>query len=62
MSVGTVLDRLAETAEHLGEFAREFGAQKWVDMDDDETAGWRKTLADLEATAATFRRTINRIG
>ncbi|GAA3845049.1 hypothetical protein GCM10022226_80230 [Sphaerisporangium flaviroseum] len=61
MSVGTVLNKLAETAEHVGEFAREFGEQNWVDMDEDETADWRKVLADLEAAAATFRRTINLI-
>ncbi|MEU4409176.1 hypothetical protein AB0F88_32095 [Streptosporangium sp. NPDC023963] len=62
MSVGTVLDKLAETAEHVGEFAREFGEQNWVDMDKDEAADWRKVLADLEAAAATFRRTVNLIG
>ena len=38
MSAGTVLNKLAETAD------------------------WRKTLADLEAAAATFRRTVNLIG
>jgi hypothetical protein len=48
---------LAETAEHAGESA----AQNWVDMDEDETADWRRTLADLKA-AATFRRTVNLIG
>lgn len=31
-------------------------------MDEDETADWRRTLADLEAAAATFRRTVNLIG
>lgn len=31
-------------------------------MDEDETADWRKALADLEATAATFRPTMNLIG
>jgi hypothetical protein len=62
MSVGTVLNKLAETAEHVGEFAREFGEQNWVDMDDDETADWRKILADIESAAATFRRTVNLIG
>jgi hypothetical protein len=31
-------------------------------MDEDETANWRKTLADLEAAATTFRRTVNLIG
>lgn len=36
-------------------------AQNRVDMDEDETADWRRTLADLEA-AATFRRTVNLIG
>jgi hypothetical protein len=61
MSAETVLNKLAEIAEHLGEFAREFTARDWVDMDDDETTEWRKTLADLEA-AATFRRTVNLIG
>lgn len=61
MSVGTVLNKLAETAEHVGEFAREFGEQNRVDMDEDEAADWRKVLADLEATAATFRRTVNLI-
>lgn len=61
MSVGTVLNKLAETAEHVGEFAREFGEQNWVDMDEDETAGWRKVHADLEAAAAIFRRTVNLI-
>jgi hypothetical protein len=38
MSAGTVLNKLAETAEH----AREFAAQNWVDMDEDETADWRR--------------------
>jgi hypothetical protein len=61
MSVGTVLNKLAETAAHVGEFAREFGAQNWVDMDEDEAADWRKVVADLEA-AATFRRTVKLIG
>ncbi|MEV0386040.1 hypothetical protein [Nonomuraea sp. NPDC050643] len=61
MSVGTVLNKLAETAEHVGEFAREFGDQNWVDMDEDETANWRKVLADLEVDAATFRRAVNLI-
>jgi hypothetical protein len=50
MSAGTVLNKLAETAEHVGEFAREFAAQKWVDMDEEEAA------------AATFRSTVNLIG
>ncbi|GAA3625335.1 hypothetical protein GCM10022419_133630 [Nonomuraea rosea] len=59
MSVGAVLNKLAETAEHVGEFAREFGEQNWGDMDEDETAGWRKVLADLEAAAAAFRRTVD---
>jgi hypothetical protein len=27
MSAGTVLNKLAETAEHIAEFAREFGYQ-----------------------------------
>ncbi|MFB4319897.1 hypothetical protein [Actinomadura sp. 21ATH] len=62
MSVGTVLNKLAETAEHTAEFAREFGDQNWVDMNETEAAGWRKTLADLETAAATFRRTVNLIG
>ncbi|MEV0391355.1 hypothetical protein [Nonomuraea sp. NPDC050643] len=62
MSVGTVLNKLAETVEHVGEFAREFGEQNWGDMDEDETADWRKVLADLEAAAATFRRAVNLIG
>ncbi|MGI5201299.1 hypothetical protein ACQEU6_06840 [Spirillospora sp. CA-108201] len=57
MSVETVLNKLAETAEHLGEF----GHQHRVDTDQHETADWRKTLADLEAAAATFRRTVNLI-
>ncbi|WP_406314284.1 hypothetical protein OHA77_38885 [Streptosporangium sp. NBC_01639] len=57
MSAGTVPNKLAETAEHAVEFA----AQNGVDMDEDETADWRRTLADLEA-AATFRRTVNLIG
>lgn len=61
MSAGTVLNKLAETAEHLGEFAREFTDQQWVDMDEDETADWRKTLADLKTAAATFRRTVDLI-
>ncbi len=61
MSVGTVLNKLAETAEHVGEFAREFGEQNWADMDEDETADWRKVHADLEAAAAIFRRTVNLI-
>ncbi|MFC5827262.1 hypothetical protein [Nonomuraea insulae] len=42
MSVGTVLNKLAETAEHAGEFAREFGEQNWVDMDENETADWAR--------------------
>ncbi|TDC99051.1 hypothetical protein E1292_33240 [Nonomuraea deserti] len=58
----TVLNRLAETAEHIAEFARKFGDQNWVDMDEDETADWRKVLTDLEAAAATFRRAVNLIG
>jgi hypothetical protein len=58
MSAGAVLNKLAETAEH----AREFAAQNWVDMDEDATADWRRTLADLEAAAATFRRAVNLIG
>ncbi|GAB2495111.1 hypothetical protein [Streptosporangium sandarakinum] len=58
MSVGAVLNKLAETAEHVGEF----GEQNWVDMDEDETADWRRVLTDLEAAAATFRRTVNLIG
>lgn len=62
MSAGTVLGKLAETAEHVSEFAREFAAQKWVDMDEEGAADWRKVLADLEAAAATFRRTTNLIG
>ncbi|MEV6867447.1 hypothetical protein AB0M44_41460 [Streptosporangium subroseum] len=62
MSAETVLSKLAETAEHIGEFAREFAAQNWVDMDQDETANWRKALAGLEAAVATFRRTVNLIG
>ncbi|WP_155354958.1 hypothetical protein [Acrocarpospora macrocephala] len=64
MSVGTVLSKLAETAAHVGEFAREFGTQNWVDMDEDEdeAADWRKVVADLEAAATTFRRTVNLIG
>jgi hypothetical protein len=61
MSVGTVLNKLAETAEHIAEFAREFGDQNWADMNEDETTDWRKTLADLEAAAASFRRTVNPI-
>jgi hypothetical protein len=61
MGVGTVLNKLAETAEHVGEFTREFGEQNWVDMDEDETTDWRKTIKDLEAAAATFRRTVNLI-
>lgn len=61
MSVGTVLNKLAATAEHVGEFAREFGEQNWVDMDETETADWRQALTDLEAAAATFRRTVNLI-
>ncbi|MFI6908390.1 hypothetical protein ACIBKY_44515 [Nonomuraea sp. NPDC050394] len=57
-SAGNVLSKLAETAEHAGEFA----AQNWVGMDEAETADWRKILRDLEAaTAATFRRTVNLI-
>jgi hypothetical protein len=60
MSVGTVLNKLAETAEHVGEFTREFATQNWVDMDEDETADWRKTIADLEARH--HRRTVNLIG
>jgi len=44
MSAGTVLNKLAETAEYAGKSA----AQNWVDMDEDETADWRRTLADLE--------------
>jgi hypothetical protein len=38
--VGTVLNKLAETAEtaeHVGEFAREFAEQNWVDMDADDS-------------------------
>lgn len=62
MSVGTVLDKLGETAEHLAAFAREFGDQGWVDMDQDQTAAWNKILADLEAAATTFRRTTDLIG
>ncbi|MEV4116832.1 hypothetical protein [Nonomuraea sp. NPDC049695] len=62
MSVGTVLNKLAETAEHVGEFAREFGEQNWVDMDEDETVDWRKALAGLEAAAAAFRRATSLIG
>ncbi|MBB5136971.1 hypothetical protein HNP84_006723 [Thermocatellispora tengchongensis] len=55
------MNKLAETAEHVGEFAREFAAQNWVDMDEEEAVGWRKALADLEAAAATFRSTVNLI-
>ncbi len=61
MRVGTVLNKLAETAEHVGEFTREFAEQNWVDMNEDEAADWRKTIKDLEAAAATFRRTVNLI-
>ncbi|MFC3986631.1 hypothetical protein [Streptosporangium jomthongense] len=59
MSVKTVVDKLAETVEHVGEFAREFGEQNWVDMNREEAAAWRKVLADLESAAETFRRTVN---
>ncbi|GAA1584606.1 hypothetical protein GCM10009678_79020 [Actinomadura kijaniata] len=62
MSVGTVLDKLGETAEHLAAFAREFGDQGWVDMDQEETAAWNRTRADLEAAATAFRRTTDLIG
>ncbi|MBB5782009.1 hypothetical protein [Nonomuraea jabiensis] len=47
-----MLNKLAETTVHVGEFVREFGEQNWVDMDEDETADWRKVLADREAAAA----------
>lgn len=61
MSAGTVLNKLAETAEYIGEFAREFADQNWVIMDGDETEHWRKTLANLKDAATTFRRTVNLI-
>jgi hypothetical protein len=62
MSAGTVLDKLAETAEHLAEFAREFGDQDWVDMDEPEAASWRNTIEDLKTAATAFRNTTNLIG
>ncbi|NUP18798.1 MAG: hypothetical protein HOZ81_22475 [Streptomyces sp.] len=44
MSAGTVLNKLAETAQHVGESA----ARNWVDIGEDETAYYRRTLAGLE--------------
>jgi len=61
-SIGIVLNQLAETAEHIAEFTREFGDQDWSGMNESEAAGWRELLAELEAAAATFRHTIDLIG
>ncbi|GAA5088226.1 hypothetical protein GCM10023259_102460 [Thermocatellispora tengchongensis] len=37
--------------------ASEFAVQNWIAMDENETADWRKILADLKAAATSFRRT-----
>ncbi|GAA0378656.1 hypothetical protein Acor_77630 [Acrocarpospora corrugata] len=42
MSAGTVLGKLAETAEHVGEFSREFAAQNRVGHGRGRTADWIK--------------------
>ncbi|WP_143044187.1 hypothetical protein [Nonomuraea jiangxiensis] len=55
MSVGTVLNKLAQTAEHIAEFAREFGDQNWVDMNETEATDWRTTIEDLKTAATPFR-------
>jgi hypothetical protein len=62
MSVGTVLNKLAETAEHIAEFAREFGDQNWVEMNETEVTEWRTTIEGLETAATAFRNTTNLIG
>ncbi|TMR88397.1 hypothetical protein [Nonomuraea basaltis] len=62
MSVGTVLNKLAETAEHIAEFAREFGDQNWGDMNEIEATDWRTTIEDLKTAATTFHNTTNLIG
>ncbi|MEO3803674.1 hypothetical protein [Nonomuraea sp. B1E8] len=61
MSVRTVLNKLAEPVEPVEpvEHVGEFGEQNWGDMDEDETADWRKVLTGLEAAATTFRHTVN---
>ena len=48
MSVGAVLNQLAETAEHISEFAREFGDQNWADKNETEATNWRTTIEDLK--------------
>jgi hypothetical protein len=62
MRVGTVLNKLAETAEHIAEFAREFGDQNWVDMNETEATDWRTTIEDLKTAATAFRNATNLIG
>jgi hypothetical protein len=58
----TVLNKLAETAEHIAEFAREFGDQNWVDMNETEATDWRTTIEDLKTAATAFRNITNLIG
>lgn len=57
-----MLNKLAETAEHIAEFAREFDDQNWVDMNEAEAADWRTTIEDLKSAATAFRNATNRIG
>ncbi|MBE1582757.1 hypothetical protein ACFPOI_59975 [Nonomuraea angiospora] len=61
MSVGMVTEKLAETAEHVGEFAREFCEQNYVDVGEDKTADRRNALTGMEAAAATFPRAVDLI-